>query len=203
MTGEKYNYDELKAVGVLGGTGSPETPRVYCPIVACSEADVVILPPFEQGDGVIQVTQDTEVLKREMFDMLLDQTKESGFRDDPFEANMFEHPEDFRPDSCVYITPGSGDMEYITVTEAHKRITSFADQHRQEGDEHLRQGRKEKAEMSYNRAASASQEAEDYARLIMCGLAMPREQRLKAFIVKQGHDPDKLVERIRSSLQPE
>jgi hypothetical protein len=106
-------------------------------------------------------------------------------------------------DSCIYVAPHTGRPEYVSYSVAHARMVTFSDDKRRLGDNQFRKGDLREALSHYELAAATSQEAWDYARMLLCDCDnMPDadRNRLRRYIINLGEDPDTICESVRQEI---
>lgn len=181
---QTYNYNDLEVIGCLGKYEKRKVPFVISGIYALKNEGEVLLPPHHEGDSSVQVGE--HITREEFYELVKNE-----------EATLFESPLPARRDMTVYAAAGSGPIEYIPLTEALERTVNFSDQHRHSGDDYYLIGNLEEAMEEYVLTASASQEAEDFGRLLLCNLPAAMRNCYEKCIQDLGDDPDKIVEKVR------
>jgi hypothetical protein len=180
----RHPYEDLEVVGFEGLIGKPEVPEVLLPIVAVRNGGPVLVPPYTREPGFVVSTE--EVDRTEL---------ERGRAEGAF--TMLDQPLSARANCCFYVAPGNDRAEYVTTTEAHRRIVEFSAAKRNLGDDFYRRGDLEDALEAYSLAADASEEPDDYARILICNPPPERAQRLRQRITEGGWDVDALVREVR------
>ena len=187
---EGYSYDSLEAIGCIDYFEiPPKTPIVCEAVLAVKLKDIVLVPPFHNHGS--NISGDDRLRSRSEFQDLIETYVATAIQ--PLPASS---------ESCIYVNTDEnvGILEYISYTEALKRLISFSSQWRKKGDNEFKQGNLSVAFDAYTMCASASQEAEDYARILLCQSSQADDKLLKEFIIQQGKDPETLVERLRGEL---
>lgn len=182
-----YNYNDLEVIGCLGQYEKRKVPFVISGTYALKNEGKVLLPPYQEGGSSVQVG---EHITRERFYELVKNE----------EATLFESPLPARRDMAAYVAIGSGPIEYIPLTEALEHIVNFSDQHRRLGDDYYLIGNLKEAMEEYILTASASQEAEDFARILLCNLPATTRDCYEKRIQNLGDNPDKLMEKVRKTV---
>lgn len=101
-------------------------------------------------------------------------------------------------DHCLFLHGKT--IEYVTYTEALRRLNAFADLHRQAGDDAYRRGEIEEAREAWAKAASASQTAVDFARLLLVEDNDGIKETWRRYLRKLNTDPETLPEQIRAEI---
>ena len=188
---EGYSYDSLEAIGCIDYFEiPPKTPIVCEAVLAVKLKDIVLVPPFHNHESNIS---GDDTLSRSEFQDLIETYHATAIQ--PLPASS---------ESCIYVNTDENleILEYISYTEDLKRLISFSSQWRKKGDNEFKQANLSAAFDAYNLCANASQEAEDYARILLCQSSQADDKRLKEFIIQQGKDPETLIERLREELNP-
>ena len=183
-----FEYSELLVVGI--GTKLPdssEVPILINPLLITKCDGSLLMPPYVQRDARVFTT---ELLDAKTFDHWV----EAG------EATRIE-PLPARADTCIYAGPGEAPIEYVTISEAHRRLKEFSDTKRDLGDFAWKRGNHSEARHFWELAASVSQHALDYTRILLDGeIHKIRRARLENWIRDQGFNPKDLLREVTASL---
>lgn len=169
---------KLEVIGYLGRMGSLKVPFFMHPVLAIVESEVVILLFRRDGDRIII----DETMSRKEFRELVEVGGATSLSSIPAQENH---------GLCVY-----GDkVVYQSNKESLQLIIAFSSGNRELGDIEFCRGKNSKAQEYYELTASASQEAKDYARLIICeNMSVARMRRLRQWITIQLKDREELVD---------
>ena len=187
MAVEDILYENLEVIGFFGQMGERIVPQVLPPILGVKDSDVVIVPPYDRRDDSVY---STEQLTREEFLWL----GQNG------RATVIEPPYPYAKNIILYADEGAGPVECVTTAQALDRIITFSAKYRELGEKCYSEGNHKAAFIAFSHVSSASQEAKDYARLLLFDISLGCRNRYRNWIEKQGEDPDKLVAEIEATL---
>ena len=182
-------YSRIEVVGVMGYTLDP------CRI-----------PWFSQGAYALRGTGDIlENAARSRthvtFQHLIPPNELEGFlKNQESTFTRFEKPFAARWDHWVYVKENQSIPEYVSTSELLERFTAFSAALRKQGDDFFKHDDILAALEHWEYASSVSQEARDYARLLLCDISDIRRARFNEYIISGKQNPDALVEEIRKEL---
>ena len=170
-----YQWTSLEVIGYeTGQFGEVDLPLIGRAIVAVRGTDIILRDNI-RGESAEGINTEPEKISRKM--LLSD--VQSGV------ITLFDPPIQAEANHLLYCCQGTQQPEYINFTEAHQRMTKFCDELRAIGDAHFRSGDMQAAFQDYARCTAVSQEAVDYARLLLTDLGdKTRRERARQAIVQ-------------------
>lgn len=161
-------YDDLETIGfVYSGLEVSDVPRLASPEMQVKSSKRVIDDYMFTPDG-LQVLKYWPEAETRNID----------------EIESFHRMPAVSPDEnfAFYIPEGKIEAEYLSHDEIAQRLTTFSDAERVFGDECFKERNLVGALPHYERASIASEEARDYARILLCEVPEKRQERLAHYI---------------------
>jgi hypothetical protein len=175
---DEYKFDDLEVVCFIYDTSEPEdVPRLIHPVAKSISLDRIIGGFEEKEESVLA----TEYLHLE-------------------EPITYIAPSAFQAEHAFYISAGSVEAEYLSFDDITVRLIEFSDRERSLGDEYFRDNDFRHALEHYQRASIASEEAIDYARIILCDVPEDYKIHLVDDIRYLGENWETLVEEVREKI---
>tara|TARA_Y100000310_G_scaffold124700_1_gene123424 strand:+ start:47378 stop:47917 length:540 start_codon:yes stop_codon:yes gene_type:complete len=172
-----YKHQDLEVVGfICSNLEELDVPRLFTAVVKSKSAERII-SDYETRPGCI-IAKQYELDESDLVKVV------SG----PMQNRH-----------AFYVPENSVQAEYITHAKMATKFAAFAEKERLRGDIYFRQGNKSLASEHYERAAIASEEAEDYARLILCDVDKTYKDLLIKDVRDSGKD-DAYIELVRREV---
>lgn len=175
---------DLQVIGFIGRAAARDVPQLFEPVYQRSGTHDVLCGPFQSHPRGLEA------------ESVLSSAELSALGGDftPLEPTMA------RADASIYIGPGTQVAEYISDTEAHRRLVEFSSIKRKLGDEAFRSGGTNEAWEFWLVTAEVSQSVEDYARLLLACDDDAYRQSLGRIIESLHANPTFEESRVRRAL---
>ncbi len=185
---EFYLYNELEAIGFIGDYSLRDIPFVIEPVYKVKEKKIVLIGPFEE-ENQSESVKVGEWRTSEEFENLINEG--DATRMQPVQAVK---------EYCIYRNPNPVKLEYISFKQAYDRLVSFSNYYRELGDRDFKERKFKEARENYIICASVSQNAEDYARILLLDNSQGEKEFLEDMIKGLEENPKLVLDSLKRRL---